>query len=206
MLVHLRSDLFSNHFLRFVDQDPVHSLTDQRLLERRCKFDRNIFFWVENDVPVAILCVAYTHGLPDNVSSILDNDSPVSLIANHAIFYSVFKTNEIGTTPNVGATLIRAASIWIRDNLGQIQNFVTMSPIPNLSAHFAVPPSIDAIVEFLRAQSDPVARFHLRNGAKVLRAIHNADTSEKRKEQSYGSMANYDYTSSLIAAPSINTQ
>ena len=198
MLAHLRSQNFSPDFLQYVDQDPVHSLTEQRSLERRCRFDRNIFFYLENGVPTAVLCVAYIKGLTDNVDDILDITSPVCLDANHAIFYSVFRTDEASDVKNVGAKLIHEAATWIRDNLPQIRNFVTMSPIPNLSAHFPEPPSEAAILEFLRAQGDPVARFHLRNGAKVLRAIPNADKSEKRRTQSYGVMVNYDYTPNII--------
>jgi hypothetical protein len=73
-----------------------------------------------------------------------------------------------------------------------------MSPIPNLSAHFTEPPSVDAVIEFLKAQGDPVAKFHLANGAVVLRAIPNADKSEKRRTQSHGMMVNYDYTSNIL--------
>lgn len=194
MLVHLRSKDFSNHFLRYVDQDPVHALTEQRNLERRCRYDRNIFFWIENDAPVAVLCVAYTDGLKDSIDDILNNDSPVSITADHAIFYSVFRTTVVSTTQNAGAKLIREASQWIKENYPHIRNYVTMSPIPNLSANFAEPPSIDAIREFLAAQKDPVARFHIRNGAKILRIIPNADSSERRRHQSYSAMVNYDYT------------
>ena len=114
------------------------------------------------------------------------------------IFYSVFRTDQPNEIKNVGAVLIREAATWIRDNLPQIKNFVTMSPIPNLSAHFTEPPSVDAVVEFLKAQNDPVARFHIRNGARVLRAIPNADTSEKRRSQSFGVMVNYDYTPNIL--------
>jgi malonyl-CoA decarboxylase len=197
MLSHLRATNFSNHFLRFVDQDPVHSLTEQRNLERRCRYDRNIFFLIENDVPVAVLCVAFTNGLPDDIGDILDVDSQISLLANHAIFYSVFRTDKPCTIQNAGAKLIREAAQWIKGNMPQITNFVTMSPIPNLSAHFPEPPSMEAIMEFLQAQRDPVAKFHIRNGARVLRTIPNADTSEKRKAQSFGHMVNYSYTEAL---------
>jgi malonyl-CoA decarboxylase len=197
MLSHLRADTFSNTFLTYINQDPVHSLSEQRNLERRCRFDRNIFFWVENDIPVAVLCVAFIKGLTDDISEILDTDSPVSLDADHAIFYSVFRTETEAETKNAGAKLIREAANWIKTNMPQIRNFVTMSPIPNLSAHFTEPPSIESVLEFLRAQKDPVARFHLRNGARVLRAIPNADSSEKRKAQSFGHMVNYDYTPNI---------
>ena len=77
MLVHLRSAEFHPDYLQYVHQDPVHSLTESRSLERRCELDRNIFFWVENNVPTAVLCVAYIQGLTDNIDEILDVVSPV---------------------------------------------------------------------------------------------------------------------------------
>mgnify|MGYP003352845858 FL=1 len=174
------------------------SLTDTRNLERRCRYDRNIFFWIENNVPVGVLCVAYTNCLPDSIDTILDVNSPVNLSATHAIFYSVFRTNENTDTLNVGAKLIREASQWIKLNMSHIKNYVTMSPIPNLSAHFPEPPSMEAIIEFLRAQKDPVAKFHIRNGARILRIIPNADNSERRRAQSYSAMVNYDYTPNIF--------
>jgi len=198
MLAHLRSDNFSTHFLRYITQDPVHSITEQRNIERRCRYDRNVFFWIENDIPVAVLCVAYTNGLLDNIDTILDSDSAVCMNADHAIFYSVFRTDTVSTTQNAGAKLIRESAHWIKDNLPQITNFVTMSPIPNLSAHFSAPPTLEDIMEFLRAQKDPVAKFHIRNGARVLRVIPNADNSERRRAQSYGVMCNYDYTPNMV--------
>lgn len=204
MLSHLRATNFNSDYLKSVHQDPVHSLSEQRSLERRCRFDRNIFFWIENGVPVAVLCVAYTDGLPNDIDRILDIQSPVELDANHAIFYSVFKTDAPCEVTNIGAKLIRAAAAWIKENLKQITNFVTMSPIPQLSAHFSEPPSLEAIIEFLKAQKDPVARFHIRNGARVLRVIPNADNSERRVTQSYSNMVNYDYTPNVLEAKSIN--
>jgi hypothetical protein len=151
-------------------------------------------------VPTAVLCIAYIKGLTDNVDDILDKDSSVCLDADHAIFYSVFRTDKPTTIQNTGAKLIREAAQWIKANLPQIKNFVTMSPIPNLSAHFPEPPSLEAIKEFLQLQTDPVAKFHLRNGARVLRVIPNADKSERRVAQSYSNMVNYDYTANLIEA------
>jgi malonyl-CoA decarboxylase len=197
MLLHLRSDSFSKQLLHAVYQDPVHSITDRRNLERRCRYDRNIFFLVEDNKPVAVLCVAFTNGLPNNIDEILDVDSPVALTATHAIFYSVFRTDAPCETQNAGAKLIRQAAQWIKANMSHINNYVTMSPIPNLSAHFAEPPSMEAIAEFLQAQKDPVAKFHIRNGARILRVIPNADNSEKRKAQSYMNMVNYDYTPNI---------
>ena len=47
---------------------------------------------------------------------------------------------------------------------------------------------------------DPVARFHLRNGAGVLRLNWLADTSERGIRQSAGLMVNYEYDDRLMAA------
>jgi len=204
MLVHLRSAEFHPDYLQYVHQDPVHSMTESRSLERRCELDRNIFFWVENDVPTAVLCVAYIQGLTDNIDEILDVSSSVCTQADHAIFYSVFRTDKPSGMQNTGACLIREAATWIHANRPEIKQFVTMSPIPQLSAHFAEPPSMDAIMEFLSAQKDPVAKFHMRNGAKILRIIPNADNSERRRTQSYSTMVNYDYTQNFID-PAINS-
>jgi malonyl-CoA decarboxylase len=41
--------------------------------------------------------------------------------------------------------------------------------------------------------ADPVARFHLGNGARVERLNHLGDPSEKGFQQSYGMMVNYLY-------------
>ena len=204
MLVHLRSAEFHPDYLQYVHQDPVHSITESRSLERRCKSDRNIFFWIENNVPTAVLCVAYIQGLTDNIDEILDVASPVCSQADHAVFYSVFRTDTPSSIQNTGARLIREAATWIHANRLEIRQFVTMSPIPNLSAHFAEPPSMDAIMEFLQAQTDPVAKFHIRNGARILRIIPNADNSERRRTQSYSTMVNYDYTQNFID-PAINS-
>jgi malonyl-CoA decarboxylase len=52
---------------------------------------------------------------------------------------------------------------------------------------------------FLRARNrrgtpvDPVARFHLGNGARLERINWLADTSERAIEQAYGLMVNYQY-------------
>jgi malonyl-CoA decarboxylase len=48
--------------------------------------------------------------------------------------------------------------------------------------------------------ADPVARFHLRNGAQVLRINWLADISDKGMLESAGLMVNYEYDASQVAA------
>ncbi len=45
---------------------------------------------------------------------------------------------------------------------------------------------------------DPVARFHLGNGASVYNVHANADTSDKGRSQSFGTMVNYLYDPSKV--------
>jgi malonyl-CoA decarboxylase len=196
MLQILRTSENAVALLEWVQQDPVHAFTETRTLFRRTKSDRDIFYWMENDVPAAVLCVAYTVGLPDTISQILDNTSEIVDIAEstHAIFYTVFKTDAPTEVQNPGAKLIRSAAKWIKDNVPSITDFVTMSPVPALTQHFTNPPTRDEVAEFINSHKDPVAKFHLRNGAKLRRVIECADNSERRTTQSFGIMVNYDYT------------
>jgi hypothetical protein len=69
-----------------------------------------------------------------------------------------------------------------------------MSPIPSLRKTFETEPSHTELDDWLISRKDPVSRFHLRNGASLLRTIPNADASDIRQEQSWGMMANYDYS------------
>ena len=47
---------------------------------------------------------------------------------------------------------------------------------------------------------DPVARFHLGNGARIERLNYLADTSARGQQQSYGLMVNYLYDPDTIEA------
>jgi len=196
-LLHLRDPKFQIDMLEYVKQDPVHDY-EVRPIDVRTREDRNIFFLVANGAIVGVLCVAFTNGLPGNINHLFDIHQPLVSLreATHAIFYSVFRTDVVSEIKNVGAELINAAGEWIRTNLPSVTNFVTMSPIPSLKRHFPEPPTEeDQIKALLERGRDPVAKFHLGNGATVYRIIPNADDSDMRQEQSYGWMVNYKYTS-----------
>ena len=46
---------------------------------------------------------------------------------------------------------------------------------------------------------DPVARFHLGNGAEILAVHSEADNSARGQEQSFGAMVNYIYDPTTVA-------
>ena len=86
--------------------------------------------------------------------------------------------------------------------------FFTMSPIPSLSRHMHSTVTITnpyemvaqrsrilaKAKEIIAAKQDPVARFHMGNGASLHRLNWMADSSSSlRMEQSYGLMCNYKY-------------
>lgn len=194
-LHHLRDPNFKQDWLEYVKQDPVHDYTE-RPIDPRVRDDRNIFFLITNGAVAGVLCVAFTQGIPNHINNIFDLSQPVLALkdATHAIFYSVFRTDVATEIKNVGAELIQSAGNWIQENLPSVTNFVTMSPIPSLRTHFDTPPDrVDAVLELLKNRKDPVARFHLANGAEVLQILADADNSTKRQEQSWGYMVNYRY-------------
>ena len=100
--------------------------------------------------------------------------------------------------------------------LPQIQNFVTLSPIPGLVKWLNETGLFDANADnetqmklaasyLLNSKNhngqprDAVARFHLNNGALVAAVHANADTSKYGMAQSCGVMLNYRYDLSRIS-------
>ena len=81
----------------------------------------------------------------------------------------------------------------IDKSFANINSFATLSPIPTLSSKFPADTESSVINEWLSQRKDPVARFHLRNGAKILHVNKNADKSNLRMKQSHGIMVNYQY-------------
>lgn len=73
----------------------------------------------------------------------------------------------------------------------------TISPIPSFSASVGSEGTRDSLLSSARThiieRRDPVAKFHLGNGASLFRVNWQADDAERRIKESYGIMANYDY-------------
>ena len=102
----------------------------------------------------------------------------------------------------------------LKQALPQLDTFVTLSPIPGFNKwHASV--SFDHELDddniqplaahyLLNERSsrggplDPVARFHLGNGAQIHAVHSNADRTEKGHSQSSGAMVNYIYDLSMI--------
>ena len=152
-----------------------------------------------------------------------ESAAPANLAkATHAIFYSISNTQAGLKGVSFGDSLIKRVVETLKDEFPRLKTFVTLSPIPGLRAWLtrsAEPELLKAwervpelaadapealalmqhaaryLCEELKDGKplDPVARFHLGNGARVERINWAGDPSTKGFKQSYGLMVNYLY-------------
>jgi malonyl-CoA decarboxylase len=142
--------------------------------------------------------------------------------ATTAIFYSISNTQAGLRGVSFGDSLIKRVVETLKAEFPRLKTFATLSPIPGLRSWMAknAPPELLAALadplglppkspdrarllalaaRYLGRElengspCDPVARFHLGNGARVERLNWAADPSPKGLKQSYGLMVNYLY-------------
>jgi len=142
--------------------------------------------------------------------------------ATTAIFYSISNTQAGLRGVSFGDSLIKRVVESLHAEFPRLKTFATLSPIPGLRSWLnkqapaellqawdkpgelsEKSPQRQALLQwaarYLGAELqdgkplDPVARFHLGNGARVERLNWAADPSAKGFKQSYGLMVNYLY-------------
>jgi malonyl-CoA decarboxylase len=142
--------------------------------------------------------------------------------ATTAIFYSISSTQQGLRGVSFGDSLIKRVVETLKSEFPRLKTFATLSPIPGLRAWLAKNAPAEFLAKLddplslppkspLRAQLlgwaarylareldegkplDPVARFHLGNGARIERLNWAGDPSPKGLKQSYGLMVNYLY-------------
>tara|TARA_B100000767_G_scaffold11950_1_gene11575 strand:+ start:174 stop:1430 length:1257 start_codon:yes stop_codon:yes gene_type:complete len=195
----------------------IHSWDDLRLrlkpTDRRCF---GFFHPSMPDEPLIFVEVALTKGIPNSIQELLaDERDPINAAdADTAVFYSISNCQAGLAGISFGNSLIKQVASDLATDLPGISTFVTLSPIPGLNRWLETSKLADANLGqdkalaahyLLKAKKpdgmplDPVARFHLGNGAKV-HAVHaQADTSENGLKQSNGTMVNYLYDLSQIS-------
>jgi len=142
--------------------------------------------------------------------------------ATTAVFYSISNCQKGLQGISFGNFLIKQVAKDLQNNFENLSKFVTLSPVPgfskwlksndtilsnkmynklstnkiqkseailneNILKYFFISNRIDNL------PNDPVARFHIGNGAILERINFLSDTSEKGLEQSLGFMVNYFY-------------
>jgi malonyl-CoA decarboxylase len=204
---------------KLIDYEAVHQIQGWHDLRRRLEADRRCYAFFHSalpEEPLIFIEVALTRGMSDRVQPLLDPDSAVNdpQEADSAIFYSITNCQEGLRGVPFGSLLIKQVVEDLKKSLPRIRTFATLSPIPGFrkwlaGAHGNLDPGkLDAemkrrlvplcahyLVHEKRGQDalDSVARFHLKNGARLDRINWLADTSPMGLKQSAGLMANYVY-------------
>jgi len=145
---------------------------------------------------VAMLQVALTESAPLTATE-LWNKKELEDNYFYAVFYSVFRLPGSENIKGNVAELIFGAANDLRDQYPTINKFITLSPIPSLRKGFAKKPDIEQVQEYVANKKDPVARFHMKNGALPWAVRPKADYSKLRRTESWGWMVSYDYTPML---------
>jgi len=173
--------------------------------------------------PLIFVEVALVKGMANNVQELLDESAPLEDIrlADTAIFYSISNAQKGLAGISFGNFLIKQVVKTLQQEFPQLTQFATFSPIPGfcrwlesiepaqesslldegvasrspehlqkMAAHYLSKEKQSRNQNYAR---DPVAHFHLSNGAQIERLNWMADASENGMKQSAGMMVNYLY-------------
>lgn len=205
---------------KIIAYEAVHAIDSWDDLRRRLQpTDRRCYGFFHPampDEPLIFVEVALTKGVPNSIQDLLANEREeiAAENADTAVFYSISNCQSGLSGISFGNSLIKQVAADLARDLPTLSKFVTLSPIPGLNrwlfdqelggpvhgneqalaAHY--------LVEAKRKDGlpvDPVARFHLGNGA-MIHAVHaDADLSKNGLAQSNGAMVNYLYDLTKVA-------
>jgi malonyl-CoA decarboxylase len=188
---------FNTEWAELLKHDPVHPVDKTKSLLRRFSSDRIIYTMTDANKPAAMLQVALTTSAPMTAKELWNKKEQTEPFL-YAVFYSVFRLPNNEAIKGGVRELIFGAAEDLKHRFPTIGKFITLSPIPSLRSKFTKNPSIEDVQEFIVAKKDPVARFHITNGALPWAVRRRADLSDLRKNESWGWMASYDYTPLVI--------
>lgn len=199
---------------KIIAYEAVHAIASWDDLRGRVQpSDRRCFGFFHPAIagePLIFVEVALTKGIPTSVQDVLAEGRKTieAEDADTAVFYSISNCQAGLAGISFGNSLIKQVAADLSRDLPELKTFVTLSPIPGLNkwlngSGFAS--DIDGnekalaahyLLEAKRSDGmpiDPVARFHLGNGATLFAVHAGADLSENGMAQSNGAMVNYLY-------------
>ncbi|MDA8584757.1 malonyl-CoA decarboxylase [Rhodobacteraceae bacterium] len=213
---------------KIVEYEAVHAISDWDDLRRRLyPQDRRCFAYFHPsmpDEPLIFVEVALTKSVPSSIQRLLSEERKHrdAQDTKVAVFYSISNCQKGLRGISFGNLLIKQVVAELQQELPGLETFVTLSPIPKLNTWLAdqsdikgVEPLIQGTADQITVKAaathyllsaknthgapfDPVARFHLGNGAQIF-AVHGAaDLSENGLRQSGGAMVNYQYDLDVI--------
>ena len=205
----------ANILEKIIAYEAVHEINSwDDLRARLAPDDRRCFAFFHPLMPKEPLIfveVALSNKIPNTINEIIALDRSVTLNKdiNTATFYSISNCQDGLSGISFGNFLIKQVAHKLKQENDGLDKFVTLSPAPGF-VQWLKEKSIyeDSDEDTLLKQAliylttsdredgspnDPVARFHLGNGAILERINLNADLSSKGLIQSKGVMVNYLY-------------
>tara|TARA_B100001113_G_scaffold242367_1_gene199363 strand:- start:110 stop:1363 length:1254 start_codon:yes stop_codon:yes gene_type:complete len=205
----------ANILEKIIAYEAVHEINSwDDLRARLAPDDRRCFAFFHPLMPKEPLIfveVALSNKIPNTINEIIALDRSVTLNQdiNTATFYSISNCQDGLSGISFGNFLIKQVAHKLKQENDGLDKFVTLSPAPGF-VQWLKEKSIyeDSDEDTLLKQAliylttsdredgspnDPVARFHLGNGAILERINLNADLSSKGLIQSKGVMVNYLY-------------
>ena len=210
----------ANILEKIIEYEAVHEINSwDDLRARLAPDDRRCFAFFHPlipDEPLIFVEVALCNKTPDSINEVIKIDREIVNYKdiNTAVFYSISNCQDGLSGISFGNFLIKQVAHKLKQEVDTIEKFVTLSPVPgfvrwleskskdqnidddNLTAEALL--YLTASEREDRLPNDPVARFHLGNGAILEKINLNADLSKKGILQSKGMMVNYLYNLELL--------
>jgi len=212
----------ANVLEKIIEYEAVHEINSwDDLRARLAPSDRYCFAFFHPLIPedpLIFVEVALTNKIPKSIEEVIkiEREELEFNQINTAVFYSISNCQNGLSGISFGNFLIKKVAHKLKQEIIGLDNFVTLSPVPGLmrwlenNAPLTYERCKDKIIDdeelnqkainYLTESTredglpnDPVARFHLGNGAILKHINLNADQSSKGLSQSNGIMVNYLY-------------
>lgn len=215
----------ANILEKIIRYEAVHEIKDWKDLRQRLEpEDRRCYAFFHPqlpDEPLIFVEIALTEEISASISHLLADQRELIPAgeANTAVFYSISNCQAGLRGVSFGNFLIKQVVEELQRDLPNLKTFVTLSPVPGLAAWLSdhghpaemgnttrdrlMAGTLEYFFSGKKADGrhcDPVARFHLGNGARLERIVMEADRSERSMRQSFGVMVNYLYKPDEIEA------
>jgi malonyl-CoA decarboxylase len=124
---------------KIIKYERVHLMKDMNDLKRRLGEDRRFFSYFHpalDDEPIIFVQVALTKGLGKSIQEIMKPSSGGEKNYDTATFYSISNCQEGLSRVTLGHFLIKRVIYEVQEELPNIKNFGTLSPIPGFADWF----------------------------------------------------------------------
>lgn len=206
---------------KLIEYEAVHMIRDWDDLRGRLSGSRRCYGFFHPALPgepLIFVEVALTDAVSDAIGPLIDPATGSGTIAapKTAIFYSISNCQHGLRGISFGNMLIKQITAQLKAEHPSLRTFATLSPVPGLRRWLdaqigeILPSDAELLGHCARylcgdndgqhQTIDPVAKFHLSNGARLERINLFADSSPKGLAQSHGVMVNYRYLPDQIDA------